>query len=86
MENKIYFGIDCDPFVRHQEDFQKEAEAVLGREIKATSKFFGCWEYEEEMSSEQHKKICDILVDYYQRGDCRGIACDDIKKLRPELF
>ena len=54
MENnkKVYCGIDCDPFCRYQEDFQKKAETVLGREIKAISKFFGCWEYKEEMTSD----------------------------------
>ena len=80
MRKVIEFGIDCDPFCRRQEHFQAEAEQILGRPIEAVSKCFGCWEYREEMTDEQHEKIAKTLIDYYNRGQCRGASCTDIRK------
>ena len=76
---KISFGIDCNPFCRNQERFQKEAERILGRSISA-SKSFGCWEYEEVMTEEQHEQIAKTLIRYYNDGLCRGCACTNIKR------
>lgn len=77
---KISFGIDCDPFFRNQEGFQKEAERILGRSISAVSKSFGCWEYEEVVTEEQHEQIAKTLIRYYNNGLCRGCACTNIKR------
>lgn len=80
MRKVIEFGIDCDPFCRRQEHFQAEAEQILGRPIEAVSKCFGCWEYREEMTDEQHEKIAKTLIRYYENGNCRGASCTDIRK------
>ena len=77
---KIEFGIDCDPFCRRQENFQQEAEQILGRPIQHVSKSFGCWEWVEEMTEEQHEQIAKTLIRYYNNGACRGCACTDIRK------
>lgn len=76
---KISFGIDCDPFCRNQERFQKEAERILGRSVSAVSKSFGCWEYEEVVTEGQHEQIAKTLIRYYNDGLCRGCACTNIK-------
>lgn len=76
----IEFGIDCDPFCRNQERFQKEAERILGRPIEARSKSFGCWEYKEAVTEEQHEQIAKTLIRYYNDGLCRGCACTNIKR------
>ena len=77
---EIEFGIDCDPFCRCQEHFQKEAEKILGRPIQAISKSFGCWDYREVVTDEQHEQIAHTLIRYYNEGKCRGCACSDIRK------
>lgn len=77
---KIEFGIDCDPFCRRQEHFQQEAEKILGRPIQTISKLFGCWEWEEEVTEEQHEQIARTLIQYYNDGKCRGVSCTDLKK------
>lgn len=77
---KIEFGIDCDPFCCRQENFQQEAEQILGRPIKTVSKFFGWWEWVEEVAEEQHEKIAKTLIRYYNDGACRGAYCSDLKK------
>lgn len=77
---RIEFGIDCDPFFRRQENFQEEAEKILGRPIQTVSKFFGCWEWKEEVSVEQHEQIAKTLIWYYNNGLCRGVSCTDIRK------
>lgn len=76
----IEFGIDCDPFCRRQEHFQQEAEKILGRPIQTISKFFGCWEWEEQVTEEQHEQIARTLIQYYNNGHCRGVSCTDLKK------
>lgn len=76
----ITFGIDCDLSCRTQEQFQEEAERILGRPIHAYSKSFGCWEWEEPMTDEQHEQIAKTLLRYYNNGLCRGCACTDIKR------
>ena len=75
----INFGIDCDLFCRNQEKFQTEAERILGHPIKAISKSFGCWEYKEAVTEEQHEQIAKTLIRYYNEGLCRGCMCDNIK-------
>ena len=75
----IEFGIDCDPFCRNQERFQAEAERILGHPIKAEGKSFGCWEYKEAVTEEQHEQIAKTLIRYYNDGLCRGCMCDNIK-------
>lgn len=75
----IKFGIDCDPFCRYQEHFQKEAERILGRSIEARSKLFGCWDYKEAVTEKQHEQIAKTLIRYYNDGLCRGCMCDNLK-------
>lgn len=76
----ITFGIDCDLFCRNQEKFQKEAERILGRSISAESKSYGCWEYKEVVTEEQHEQIAKTLIRYHNNGLCRGCACTNIKR------
>ena len=77
---EITFGIDCDPLCRNQENFQKDAERIIGRTIEADSKSFGCWEWTESVTDEQHEQIAKTLLRYYNDGLCRGCACTDLKK------
>lgn len=76
----ITFGIDCDPFCRRQENFQTAVEKILKREITTTSKCFGCWQFEEEVTPEQHEEIAKLAIHYYNIGAARGISCTDLKK------
>lgn len=76
----IEFGIDCDPFCRHQEHFQSAAEEILGRNIQPISTCFGAWEWKESVTPEQHKKIAETLLHYYNNNKCRGAICTDLRK------
>lgn len=77
----IEFGIDCDPFARRQESFQKDVSAILGREVKPISKSFGCWTFKESVTESQHIEIAKLTYDYYIKGGARGVMCTDLKQI-----
>lgn len=79
MKKVIEFGIDCDPFCRHQQEFadQVSKEIFNGEEIKCISKSFGAWEFTVEATESQKNKIWDLMSEYYSAGKCRGAYCQD---------
>ena len=76
---KIEFGIDCDPFCRHQQEFadQVSKQILGGQEIKCISKCFGAWEFTASVNQVQRDQIWNLMSEYYSAGKCRGAFCQD---------